>query len=658
MSAIPRELGLHRVFCQIGQGGMGAVFAGFDLEAMEFVAIKTLFADLVDDEVAVGRFGREGEISELLDHTNVVRFHGRGLQDGTHFMGLEYVRGTTVDDLITKETRLNAARVVELMEDCAQGLRHVHSRNVIHRDMKPENVIINQDGILKIIDFGIGILDYEDPFTDEGLVVGTAGYASPEQNQGHDVGAYSDLYSLGAMAWHALVGHRWAQGQTPFQITMQQLSQRPAPPSTLAPGVPARLDQILLRLMEREPTDRYLTAEELLADLQELRKEEEQRGGSENLFADPIASKWSVAKRSFYEKKYALSKSLAKYIADRRPDFAPVHFLLGKLFALENREFNSTDSFQRAMRLDPANFEYPADYSLSLYRMNMFSLAKQELEKLIAARPEHPLGKGFLTLVEEKLAADRAADPRLHEEPEPDDLEDLEPGLEVPDLAPTELARNADVHGIPPAARPGSVHSLSLVFPGLGRAYMGDIAGAIRGAGVVAIMAGLIYALLFLPKAPELGWEAFYQEWVRDHLAKTLDLRRTQSNDYGTMLSQAVWGLRRLGAFLGAVFLTWWWQREAATSLAAAIRVAHRGRVLEVVGPSRLLTSLGETRGIASGTEVEIYRVLSSGRREFRLGVVRIEETSEDASYGSFVADVGVTESPLAGDLLRALPGT
>jgi serine/threonine-protein kinase len=323
---------------------MGAVYAGFDLEAKEFVAIKTLFADLRDEEIAVGRFDRECEISALLDHVNVVRYFDDGTEGEVRYLALEYVRGQTVEDMILAQGQIPPARTFDLLEDCARALDHVHAKNVIHRDLKPENVIVNQDGILKLIDFGIGILDWEDPFTPEGLVVGSCGYSSPEQNQGHDLGPTSDLYSLGALSWHALVGRRWAEGTTPFQVAMCQMGKAVEPPSTLVPGVPTSLDSIVLKLLDREPTDRYLEAEELLAALEELRQEEQKRGGTENLFADPLEGKWAVAKRSFYEKKYPLSKSLSRYIADRRPDFAPVHFLLGKLYARDEREFKTSRS--------------------------------------------------------------------------------------------------------------------------------------------------------------------------------------------------------------------------------------------------------------------------------------------------------------------------
>lgn len=640
---------------------MGAVYTGFDLEAREFVAIKTLFGDLQGDEIAVGLFEREGEISSLLDHPNVVRYFRRGKQEEIQYLGLEYVRGTTVDGMLEGKQPLNAAQVVEIMEDCAQALRHVHSKDIIHRDLKPENIIINQDGVLKLIDFGIGIIDFEDPFAAEGMVVGTCTYASPEQNQGHDVGFYSDLYSLGALAWHSLVGRRWATGTTPFQVTMAQLSGSPEPPSQLVGGVPPALDQIILKLMEREPEDRFESAEDLLGALSELRKEEERKGGTENLFADSIASKWAVAKRSFYEKRYALSKSLAKYIADRRPDFAPVHFLLGKLFALEEREFNSTDSFQKAMRLDPQNLEYPADFALSLYRMNMFSLAKQELENLVQRAPDHPLAKGFLELVEEKLAADRAADPRLllQQAAEEDEDEIPEPGLEDPLVTdpnppPVQTLQEREVHqdAVPPA----EVSRYSLYFPGLGRLMMGDQGNAARVLLTMTFLLGLAYACLYYPEAPSQGWNSFYRQWVHDNLRKMLDLkRRSEINAWGDNLATLVWSLRLLAALLVSAVIAWFWRKEHREATREARVRAHRGEVTAILEGDSVETTLGSERGLEPGDEVEIYRLIQGGRTEFFLGRIRLEEVTRGVSTGVFLAAVGVTESAQAGDRLRAV---
>ena len=654
-TSIPRQLGRFRVFCLLGQGGMGAVYAGIDLEAKEFVAIKTLFADLRGDEVAVGRFDRECEISALLDHVNVVRYFDDGNQAGVRFLALEYVRGKTVEDMIHAQGRIHPARTVELMEDCTRALGHVHGKNVIHRDLKPENVIVNQDGILKLIDFGIGMLDWEDPFTPEGLVVGSCGYSSPEQNQGHDLGPTSDLYSLGALTWHSLIGRRWAEGTTPFQVAMCQLGKEVEPPSTLVQGVPPALDQIVLRLLHREPTERYLEAEELLAALEALREAEQQRGGTENLFADPIEGKWAVTKRSFYEKKYPLAKSLARYIADRRPDFAPVHFLLGKLYARDEREFNSTDSFQRAMSLDPQNLEYRADIALSLYRLNMFSLAKQELEQLIAARPDHPLGAGFLELIEEQLAAQRTA--------EADEIAARDaaaaPPAEPEPVDPTELPPPFLAEGsysdIPPAVPPETAGKASLAFPGLGRFAMGDPPGGVKALGAGLLLVFLIYAALYLPPPPEDGWDFTMQQFVKENLRKSLGLNRAGVTKMAQNLILLMQVLRYAGAFLVGLALLWYWRSEYKACLAAAQAKAHMGKVAEVLGPTVLLTTLDSTRGMATGDEVEIYRVLG-GRKEFPLGRLRLMDVSDSASYGRFLPGVGVTESPQKGDRLRVLP--
>lgn len=657
--SIPHELGPVRVFSPLGQGGMGAVYAGFDKDAKEFVAVKTLFQELNDDEVAVTLFEHECKLSKLLDHTNVVRFFQFGEEQETRYLALEYVRGTTISDLLETKGAMNPAQVVEILEDAAAALKHVHEKGIIHRDVKPENLIINQDGILKLIDFGIGILDYDDPLGDEGMVIGTCTYAAPEQNQGQDIGPGADLYALGAVAWHALTGRRWAQGSSPFEIGLQQMATDPEPPSSvMATPVPPELDRIVLRLMHKDPLERYRSADEVLGELRAFREAEEQKGLSDNIFADPLQGKWSVAKRSFYEKRYALSKSLARYIADRRPDFAPVHFLLGKLFALDTREFNSTDSFRRALELDPKNYEYMADFALSLYRLNMFSLATQELETLVGQAPDHPLGSGFKVLVDERLRADRAADDRRQAKEEKLsgadlaalDLEAMEeggagpaPNSDLPPIVPDPLPRT-----VPPQ----EVEEASGTFPGFGRLALGDTAGALQAAAPALLMVVLILACFFFPRTPAGGWDKTILKWISDNP----EVEAEELAGQVRMIYYGIWGGKLFLASIFAGVLAWLWRRETRASYRAAVLKAYQGQVVLIQPDGQLLTNIGAERGAHADLVLEVYRVVGGTGGHFPLGRIKLQTIEEDASLGEFRAGVGVTEAPAPGDRVR-VPG-
>lgn len=645
---------------------MGAVYAGFDTEAKEFVAIKTLFQEMADDETVVGLFGRECQVSSLLDHPNIVRYFGDGDHEGTRYLALEYVRGTTLADLLRTRGRLNAAEVVELLEDAAGGLKSVHNKVVVHRDLKPENLIINQDGILKIIDFGIAIVDHEDPFAREGLMVGTFTYASPEQNMGQDIGEQADIYSLGAIAWHCLVGRRWAQGGSAFEVGLAQMSGAPEAPGSLVEGVPPRLDAIILKCMASEATDRYRDAEALLDELRDFREEEERKDATDNIFADPIAGKWSVAKRSFYQKRYALSKSLARYIADRKPDFAPVHFLLGKLFATEGREFNSTDSFRKAIELDPTNYEYYADFALSLVRLNMFRLAKPELEALIAKAPDHALGAGFLELVEENLAADVAADPRRAEaEAEPDAAAaamaakqaDLQAVTGEDPAAPAADGDAADSgSALPegpderPVMDPREILGASAWFPGLGRMAYGDLTGGLLRAALGAAILGLAYLTVTYPPVGSEAWQEMVQTFVIDHVTEV----SSEIDPWTTgLLTMSKIG-RALGLVVLAVGFLWFRSREATAAFHAGARAIWRGQVVAQLAEGRVKVNLGRERGVEEGQIFDVHRLMQRSSTSLKLGQIKIESVADGESMARYRADVGVTDDPAVGDQIRA----
>jgi hypothetical protein len=284
----------------------------------------------------------------------------------------------------------------------------------------------------------------------------------------------------------------------------------------------------------------------------------------------------------------------------------------------------------------------------------MFSLAKQELEQLIAARPDHPLGTGFLELIEEQLYAQRQAEAdeiaareaaaAPPPEPKPVDPTELPPPF-LPDAA------HADV---PDASPPGTAATGSMVFPGLGRFIMGDLGGGVKALFAALMLMGIIYVCVTLPP-PEDGWDFTMQQFVKDNLRSSLGLSRAGVKKMAKNLIVVVDVVRFLFAFLVVLVLLWYWRSEYKACFAAAKARAHSGKVAQVLGPTTLLLTLNSKRGLESDDEVEIYRTLGSGK-QFPLGRVRILKLTETASYGKFLPGVGVTDSPQEGDLLRVLP--
>jgi serine/threonine protein kinase len=255
----------------LGAGGMAEVFEGRDRLLARRVAIKVLQAQFVRDPSFLIRFKREAQAAASLSHPNIVGVYDTGTEDGTHFIVMEFVDGRTLKDVIRAEGPLYPERAAEICADVCGALIAAHARGLIHRDIKPGNVMLTPDGKVKVMDFGIARATTSETITQTAAVVGTAQYISPEQAQGQTVDYRSDLYSVGCCLFEMLTGTVPFTGATPVAIAYRHVREDPTPPRMLNPDVPAPLEAICLKAMAKLPDNRYQTAAEMHDDLQRFR---------------------------------------------------------------------------------------------------------------------------------------------------------------------------------------------------------------------------------------------------------------------------------------------------------------------------------------------------------------------------------------------------
>jgi beta-lactam-binding protein with PASTA domain/predicted Ser/Thr protein kinase len=263
---------LHR---RLARGGMAEVFLARDQLLDRPVAVKVLFPEFAADPSFVERFRREAQSAANLNHPNIVSVYDWGQEAGTYFIVMEYVDGRSLATILGTEGPLHPQRAAEVTSDIAAALGFAHRNGVIHRDVKPGNVLISPQGQVKVADFGIARAmgaGTEENLTQAGSVMGTATYFSPEQAQGKPLDPRSDLYSLGVVLYEALTGRPPFSGDSPVAIAYKHVQEQPTPPRQLNVDVPGDLDAIDMKLLAKNPGNRYASAEDLRADLFRFRE--------------------------------------------------------------------------------------------------------------------------------------------------------------------------------------------------------------------------------------------------------------------------------------------------------------------------------------------------------------------------------------------------
>lgn len=257
----------YRVTEKVGAGGMAEVYKAVDETLGRTVAVKVLRSSFAQDPAFVERFRREAQAAANLQHPGIVNIYDWGADGDAYYIVMEYIRGTDLKSLVRTQGPLAPAQVAEFGEQICAALAVAHGYDVIHRDIKPQNIVLMPDGRVRVMDFGIARMTDGDDLTQTGSVLGTAQYVSPEQAQGRPLTAASDLYSLGIVLYELLTGSPPFAGETPVAVALKQVHDAPAPLRQLRPDLSPALEAVIMRALVKDPRGRYATADEMRQDL-------------------------------------------------------------------------------------------------------------------------------------------------------------------------------------------------------------------------------------------------------------------------------------------------------------------------------------------------------------------------------------------------------
>src|SRR3984893_11469732 len=260
----------YKVVSRLGAGGMADVYLAEDQQLGRKVALKLLHRRFAEDPGFVERFRREAQAAAGLQHPNVVSVYDRGSYDGTYYIAMEYLPGRTLKQVIRQEAPVDPIRAIDITIQILKAARFAHRRGVIHRDLKPHNVMLDEADHAKVTDFGIARAGASD-MTETGSIMGTAHYLSPEQAQGHPVNASSDLYAVGVVLYELLTGKVPFDGESPVTIALKHVSEAPAPLLHLNPGIPPELEHVVMWALNKNPGDRPQDADQLILALEQAK---------------------------------------------------------------------------------------------------------------------------------------------------------------------------------------------------------------------------------------------------------------------------------------------------------------------------------------------------------------------------------------------------
>ncbi|MFZ2053936.1 MAG: protein kinase [Candidatus Aminicenantales bacterium] len=265
--------GRYQIIEELGRGGMGRVYRVLDKKLGEEVALKLIKPEIASDEKTILRFRNELRTARNIGHPNVTRMYDLGEDEGTHYITMEYVRGEDLKSFIRRSGRLTVDKAVIIAGQVSEGLAEAHRQGVVHRDLKPQNIMIDRDGNARIMDFGIARSVKSETITGGGVMIGTPEYMSPEQVEGKAVDPRSDLYSLGNILYEMLAGRAPFAGDSALSVAMKQKSERAPDPKQQNPRIPDSLSRLILKCLEKEAAKRYQTAEELVSELKTVERD-------------------------------------------------------------------------------------------------------------------------------------------------------------------------------------------------------------------------------------------------------------------------------------------------------------------------------------------------------------------------------------------------
>ena len=301
--------GRYEILELVGSGGMSHVYKARDLKENRFVAIKVLREEFDSDEDFLRRFRREAESLQRLNHPNLVTTYDVQVETPPYYIVMELVEGTTLDKLIGNGN-LSYEQVVNFACQIAKALQHAHTNKVIHRDIKPHNILVDKNGMIKLTDFGIALTVSTSTLTNTRAIIGSVHYFSPEQAQGKPVNEQSDLYSIGIVLYEMLAGRVPFIGDTPIELALKHVREAVPPLEDFRPDIPPQLEDIVMKLLEKDTRDRYKSASDLLVDLESV-----QKSGLQPVTKRPKRNPTSLEKAEAVRKKKRWMRLLIQLLA-------------------------------------------------------------------------------------------------------------------------------------------------------------------------------------------------------------------------------------------------------------------------------------------------------------------------------------------------------
>lgn len=260
--------GRYELLARVGGGGMALVYKARDNLLNRYVAVKVLRQQFVHDEDFIKRFNREAQAAASLSHPNIVSIYDVGQDEDTHYIVMEYVDGSNLNEIIRERAPLQVDEAVKIASQICDALDHAHYNQIIHRDIKPHNILIGKNGRVKVTDFGIARAVTSSTITQTGSVIGSVHYFSPEHAKGVAAGEKSDIYSLGIVLYQMLTGRLPFLGESPISVALKHLQEPFEAPRSANPHIPQSVENIIIRAMRKNPQERYASAQQMLADLE------------------------------------------------------------------------------------------------------------------------------------------------------------------------------------------------------------------------------------------------------------------------------------------------------------------------------------------------------------------------------------------------------